>query len=184
MTDLTGDATVEQAIVVDDDPVIRAILRSTLAGIGIGVHLAACGAEASTIARRIKADLFILDLVMPRMNGLQACRTLRTMEAYGETPIVVLTGHNSEDAQAAAFQAGATMFLAKPFRPAILLKALAPLLGGLVPVHSAEASPHLAPHSELWGQADPEYRNQLWGQMDARRTAIRLALGTTGLDID
>jgi two-component system alkaline phosphatase synthesis response regulator PhoP len=182
MTNLAEDPAVEQAIVVDDDPVIRGILRSTLAGIGIGVHLASCGGEACTIARRIKADLFLLDLLMPRMNGLEACRTLRSMAAYANTPIVVLTGHHSEDAQAAAFDAGATMFLAKPFRPAIMLQALAPLLSGLVPGNGAGTQ--LTQHSDLWGQADPEYRNQLWGRLDARRTAIRLALGTAELKID
>jgi CheY-like chemotaxis protein len=175
---------VEQAIVVDDDPVIRGILRSTLAGIGIGVHLASCGGEASTIAKRIKADLVLLDLLMPRMNGLEACRNLRRMPAYTSTPIVVLTGHHSEDAQVAAFDAGATMFLAKPFRPASLLQALAPLLRGLVPGHGGGVRSPLGQPSDLWGQADPEYRNQLWGRLDAQRTAMRLALGTTALKLD
>jgi CheY-like chemotaxis protein len=175
MTASAGKLPVQQAIVIDDDPVIRAILRSTLAG---------SGAEASIIARRIKADLFLLDLVMPRMNGLEACRNLRNMAGYTETPIVVLTGHNSQDTQEAAFQARATMFLAKPFRPAILLQALAPLLGGLVPGNGTGAREQLTRPSELWGQADPEYRNQVWGRLDARRTAIRLALGTTGLGIE
>jgi CheY-like chemotaxis protein len=178
------DPPVEQAIVVDDDPVIRSILRSTLAGIGIGVHLASCGAEANTIARRIKADLFMLDLLMPRMNGLATCRILRSIPAYADTPIVVLTGHHSEDAQAAAFEAGATMFLTKPFRPAILLQALAPLLGGLVPGNGAGARAQLSRQSDLWGQADPEYRNQLWGRLDARHTALHLARGATNLTVD
>jgi two-component system alkaline phosphatase synthesis response regulator PhoP len=180
MTDPAADRRVERAIVVDDDPVIRGILRSTLAGIGIGVHLASCGGEATTIAKRIKADLFVLDLLMPRMNGVETCRTLRSMDGYGATPIVVLTGHCSEDAKTAAFDAGATMFLLKPFRPAILLQALAPLLRGRAAGDGAGAQ--LSQRSDLWGQADPEYRNQLWGQLDARRTAIRLALGAADLE--
>ena len=180
MTASSAERRVQRAIVVDDDPVIRSILRSTLAGVGIGVHLASCGGEATTIAKRIKADLFLLDLLMPRMNGLETCRILRSMDAYCDTPIVVLTGHCGADAQTAAFDAGASMFLLKPFRPALLLQALKPLLGGRTDGDGA----HLPPNSDLWGQADPEYRNQLWGQLDARRTAIRLALGAIDLATD
>ena len=173
---------IEHAIVVDDDPVIRAILRSTLAGIGLGVHLAAGGAQALGVAGRVKADLFVLDLMMPHMNGLQTCRHLRRMDAYATTPIVVLTGHDHAHVEAAAFAAGANMFLAKPFRPESLLRALAPVLNGQRPSHIAGSLQ--TSRTDLWGQADPEYRNQLWGRMDARRTAIGIALGIADLSID
>ena len=98
---------IEHAIVVDDDPVIRAILRSTLAGIGLGVHLAEGGSQALDVAERVKADLIVLDLLMPEMNGLETCRHLRRMESYTDTPIVVLTGHDHAQVEAAAFAAGA-----------------------------------------------------------------------------
>lgn len=120
---------IERAIVVDDDPVIRSILRSTLAGIGIGVHLAADGAEAIAMASRHKVGLLLLDLHMPKLNGLDTCERLRALPGYATTPIVVLTGHGGQRAQDAAAAVGATMFLTKPFRPSGLLRALAHLLG-------------------------------------------------------
>jgi CheY-like chemotaxis protein len=179
---MTAASAVEHAIVVDDDPVIRAILRSTLAGIGLGVHLAEGGTQALDVAGRVKADLIVLDLLMPEMNGLETCRHLRRMESYAATPIVVLTGHDHAQVEEAAFAAGANMFLVKPFRPASLLRALAPLLSGRPPSHSVQSLQ--TGRSELWGEADPEYRNQLWGRLDARRTAIGLILDIPNLRIE
>ena len=181
---MTAASAVEHAIVVDDDPVIRAILRSTLAGIGLGVHLAEGGTQALDVAGRVKADLIVLDLLMPHMNGLDTCRHLRRMHAYAMTPIVVLTGHDHVQVEAAAVAAGANMFLAKPFRPPSLLRALAPLLTGQLPSHSYVVQSLQTGRSELWGEADPEYRNQLWGRLDARRTAIGLALDIPDLRIE
>jgi CheY-like chemotaxis protein len=168
---------VEHAIVVDDDPVIRSILRSTLAGIGVGVHCASDGKEALVVAGRVRADLFLLDLRMPGMNGLEACRALRSVAGYAQTPVVVLTGHANEEAQEASFAAGADMFLTKPFRPAALLLALEPILRGGTAGDVADIQTQDAGRAELWGQTDPESRKQLWGQQDAKRTAALLAGG-------
>ena len=157
---------IERAVVVDDDPVIRGILRSTLAGIGLGVHLAADGAAAIALAQRWRAGLFMLDLQMPGANGLQICRRLRGLPGYQDTPIIILTGHDGARTHAAALAAGASMFLTKPFKPTALLQALAPFLSGQDP---ADLPPPVS--GDLWGQADPEYRNQLWGRLDAARAA-------------
>ncbi len=182
-------APIERAIVVDDDPVIRGILRSTLAGIGLGVHLATDGTEAIAMASRLKVGLFMLDLQMPGTNGLETCRHLRTLPAYARTPIIVLTGHDGPRTQAAALAAGATMFLTKPFKPAALLQTLALILRN--PTHDeASAAGPFTPESTdrdpggLWGQADPEYRNQVWGRLDAERAARRRARGENDLGLD
>jgi CheY-like chemotaxis protein len=175
---------IERAIVVDDDLVIRSILRSTLAGIGLGVHLAADGDEAITMAKRHIVGLFMLDLQMPGTNGLETCRQLRALPQYANTPIVVLTGHDGARAHEAALAAGATMFLTKPFKPAILLRALAPLISGRMPGGEPAADNPVAPADDLWGQADPEYRNQLWGRLDAQRAMARRVLGENDLGLD
>lgn len=171
---------VQRAIVVDDDPVIRGILRSTLAGIGLGVYLAKDGAEAIAMAQRLDAGLFVLDLEMPNTNGLETCRHLRSLERHAHTPIVVLTGHDGPRTHAAALAVGATMFLTKPFKPAALLKAIGPILTGSPHPSGALPWPHTKDSAgDLWGHADPDHRNQLWGRQDAERAAKRRASGET-----
>jgi len=115
-------------IVADNDMVIRGILRSILIGVGQEVHLAVSGEEAVAIASRMQARLVLLDLDMPKLNGLLACERLRALAGYASTPIVILTAYDGEDARRDAARAGATLFLVKPFQPAALLASLSPYL--------------------------------------------------------
>jgi len=115
-------------IVADDDPVIRGILRGKLAAIGQEVFLACDGEEAVALASRMRAAMVILDLEMPRLNGLEACQAIRKLPAHSKTPIVILTAHDGQDAEDAASRVGATAFLTKPFRAAALLEVLARFL--------------------------------------------------------
>lgn len=115
-------------IVADNDVIIRGLLRSLLVGIGQTVFLASCGEETIACAIDVHADLILLDLNMPRLNGLLVCERLRHMPQYRDTPIVVLSVYDGERARHAAERVGATMFLAKPFQPALLLQALSPYL--------------------------------------------------------
>jgi two-component system cell cycle response regulator len=114
----------QTAIVADDDPVIRAILRSALIGIGLDVRLACHGHEAVGLAGRVSATLVLLDLTMPGLDGMAACARIRGLPGYEAVPIIVLTGKHDAPAKAAATAAGATLFLTKPFQPAALLQAL------------------------------------------------------------
>ncbi len=150
----------------------------------MGVHLASDGAEAIVLAARVKAGLFMMDLQMPGINGRDTCRHLRTLTDYARTPIVVLTGYSHPSIQTAAFAAGATMVLSKPFKPTALLQAIAPLLGGDAPAEEYMCGVPLDPQADLWGLADPEYRNQVWGRLDAERAASRLSLGISDLGLD
>lgn len=116
----------QTAIVVDDDPMIRAILRSTLSSIGLDVQLASHGYEAVSLAARKQATLVLLDLAMPGLDGIATCARIRELPGYGEAPIVVLSAKVDQRSATAAKAAGATMVLAKPFQPAALLQALSP----------------------------------------------------------
>ena len=116
----------QTAIVVDDDAMIRAILRSTLTGIGLDVHLASHGYEAVGLAGRIQATLMLLDLAMPGLDGVSACSQIRALPGYDAVPIIVLTAALNPLIGEAAMEAGATMVLRKPFQPASLLQALSP----------------------------------------------------------
>ena len=116
-------------IVADNDAMIRGLLRSMLAGVGQEVLLAVNGEEAIALASQVRAKLVLLDLAMPKLNGLQACERMRALPGCAGTPVVILTTHHGEDVKQAAARVGATLFLVKPFQPAALLQSLSPFLG-------------------------------------------------------
>lgn len=111
-------------IVADDDPLIRSILKSKLEAIDQEVFLANNGLEAVALASKVEASLVILDIKMPKLDGVQACDQIRKLPGYAQTPIVMLTFEDTARAQTLASRAGATMFLVKPFGSAALMLAL------------------------------------------------------------
>jgi CheY-like chemotaxis protein len=117
-----------RVIVADNDVLIRSLLRSLLEGMGQTVILAICGEEAIAFASQVPASLVLLDLNMPRLNGFLTCEKLRRLPGYKTTPIVILSAHNGERERHAAARVGTTLFLAKPFQPAVLLESLSPYL--------------------------------------------------------
>jgi CheY-like chemotaxis protein len=115
-------------IVADDDPLIRDILEATLEPITQTVVLASNGEEAVTLASGMQASLVILDVMMPTLDGLLACAQIRKLPGYAKTPIVMLTSDDTERSQTAASDAGATMYLVKPFGSASLMLTLSRFL--------------------------------------------------------
>ena len=115
-------------LVADDDPLIRSILKANLQAINQDVVLANNGLEAISIASGMDASLIILDIKMPKLDGVQACQQIRKLPGYRLTPIVMLTFDDGEKAQEAASRAGATMFLVKPFGTATMMLALSKFL--------------------------------------------------------
>ena len=126
---MTPDSLAQGVIIADNDAVIRGVLRSILTGLGQDVMIAADGDEAFGIATRRRVSLVVLDLEMPKVNGFVTCYRLRRLPGYAQTPIAILTAHDTADARRAATQIGATLFIAKPFQTADLLQTLAPHLG-------------------------------------------------------
>lgn len=120
----------DSIIIADDDGLMRSLLRSMLIHSGRSVFLAANGEEAVALARCFVARLVILDLRMPRMNGLRACEAIHQLPNYGTVPIAILTSMLTQDAAEAARRAGAAAIFHKPIKPATLLRGLAPFLGG------------------------------------------------------
>ncbi len=104
-------------VVADDESMIRGILRSLLASVGQHVATATDGEFAVHLASRLCAKLIVLDSNMPRLNGLTACERIRALSQHASTPIFVLTVCSKGDAEKAAFKAGATIYMAKPFAP-------------------------------------------------------------------
>jgi DNA-binding response OmpR family regulator len=111
-------------IVADDDPLIRSVLKAKLEAIDQDVFLAHNGLEAVELASRVQASLVILDIKMPKLDGILACEKIRQLAGYAQTPIVILTFDDTEQAQRLTSRAGATMFLVKPFGSAALMLAL------------------------------------------------------------
>jgi two-component system, OmpR family, phosphate regulon response regulator PhoB len=116
-------------LIVDDEPSILDLVRFTLEDADVRVVEASDGAEALLLARRVKPDLVLLDVQMPRLNGLEVCRQLRLEPALTRTPIVMLTAAGQEADRARGREAGADEYLTKPFSPLALLA----LVEALVP---------------------------------------------------
>jgi two-component system KDP operon response regulator KdpE len=99
-------------LVVDDEPQIRRVMRTTLAASGYEVDDARSGEEALEQLRTQRFDLVLLDVNMPGMGGLEACRAMR---GSSELAIIMLTVRNSEEDKIAALDAGADDYVTKPF---------------------------------------------------------------------
>ena len=100
-------------LVVDDDPDLRDSLKRALGYAGYNVESASNGADAVTSLSRSPVDLVILDVLMPMMNGLEACGELR--RKGDDTPVLVLTARDSVDDRVDGLDAGADDYLVKPF---------------------------------------------------------------------
>jgi two-component system KDP operon response regulator KdpE len=107
----TGQGTI---LVVDDDASTRRALRVTLSGMGFTVVEAARGEEALSLARVTWFDAVLLDVDMPGMGGVEACRCIR--RAVARLPILMLTVMDSEDDKVLALDAGADDYITKPFQ--------------------------------------------------------------------
>jgi CheY-like chemotaxis protein len=109
---------------VDDDALLRRLVHDMLEHEGYNVSLASSGPEGLASARGQSPDLFLLDLMMPGMDGFEVCREIRRDHRLSAIPVVMLTAMNSSDVNKKALAAGADMCVSKPFRPDTLLNAV------------------------------------------------------------
>jgi two-component system chemotaxis response regulator CheY len=110
-------------LIVDDDPSIRKLVATTLEDVaGFELVEAADGDEALERAAEKAPAIVLLDIDMPGIDGLEACRRLRAEPGTAEATVVMLTAAAGEDAERAAEEAGADLFLTKPFSPLELLR--------------------------------------------------------------
>jgi two-component system, OmpR family, KDP operon response regulator KdpE len=112
-------------LVVDDDPGILTAIKQALVKHQYEVTTAVDGVEALDLYQRLQPDLLLLDLMMPRLNGLEVCRQIR---AQAPTPIIILSVKGSEADIVSALDLGADDYLVKPFRLAELLARLRAVL--------------------------------------------------------
>ena len=110
-------------LIVDDDPLIRKLIATTLESVAdFRLEQASDGFEALEHALAERPEMIFLDVDMPRLNGIEACRRLRSDPATARATIVMLTGDSGDVAERSAQGAGADLFLTKPFSPLHLLR--------------------------------------------------------------
>jgi len=106
---------------IDDSSTIRQLVRYTLTSAGYQVIEAVDGPDALAKLNAQRIDLFLSDINMPAMNGLDLTRKIRAMPAFKFTPIVLLTTESEPAKKAAGKAAGATGWIVKPFSPEQLI---------------------------------------------------------------
>lgn len=109
-------------LIVDDDPDIIEILTYNLSNEGYNVKSAVNGIEALKKAKKFIPDIILLDVMMPEMDGIEACSNLREIESLSKSMIIFLSARGEDFTQIAAFDAGADDYINKPVKPKILLK--------------------------------------------------------------
>jgi CheY-like chemotaxis protein len=110
-------------LIVDDDPFIRKLVSTTLEDVaGFEPAEAPSGDEALELARAAPPALVFLDIDMPGLDGYEVCRRLRAEPVTSNATIVMLTAAAGEEAEREAEEAGADLFLTKPFSPLELLR--------------------------------------------------------------
>jgi len=120
-------------LIVDDEPQIRRVLRTTLISAGYAVLEARNGEEALEQIRTERVDLILLDVNMPGISGLEACREIRQTS---DIPIVMLTVRNTERDKVQALDAGADDYVVKPFGSEELMARIRATLRRAAPTES------------------------------------------------
>jgi two-component system KDP operon response regulator KdpE len=125
-------------LVVDDEPQIRRVMRTTLTATGYEVSDARSGEEAVEKLGDEKFDLILLDVNLPGMSGLEACRVIRRETLVPDVAIIMLTVRNAEKDKVEALDAGADDYVVKPFgTPELLARIRAALRRAPLPQDSA-----------------------------------------------
>lgn len=106
-------------LIVDDEPDVRAILRATLEG-EYEVLEAHDGLDALEKIERVEPDFVLLDVMMPLMDGFQACEAIRASERFSNVPVMFLSALGSKEGMKKGYGKGANLYLTKPFEPARL----------------------------------------------------------------
>lgn len=101
-------------LVIDDEPTQRMLTHEALIQRGYRVEEADSGEAGLEVARHLKPDLILLDVLMPGMDGFDVCRTIRADKTLYRTPVVIVTALEDLDSIEIGFEAGATDFIAKP----------------------------------------------------------------------
>jgi|TARA_R110000737_G_scaffold324558_1_gene337562 two-component system alkaline phosphatase synthesis response regulator PhoP len=123
-------------LLVDDEKDILDLLKYNLEKEGFNVETASDGVEGLDKAKALRPSLILLDLMMPRMDGIETCGLIRQEASLNETIIVFLTSRSEDYSQVACLEAGADDFITKPIRPRVLIAKISALLRRTVRVEN------------------------------------------------
>ena len=115
-------------LLVDDEPDILDIISYNLKAEGYKVKTASSGREGVEKAKKVRPDLILLDVMMPEMDGIEACEQIRKTPGLEHTIIAFLTARGEDYSQVAGFEVGADDYIAKPVKPKVLTSRLKALL--------------------------------------------------------
>ena len=118
----------KKMLTVDDSPSVRKLVKFTLKAKGYEASSAGDGLEALDLLKQEVFDAIILDINMPRMNGLEFLRTIKADDQYAGMPVIMLTTEGQDDDKDKAVALGATAYMVKPFKPTQLLTLLEKIL--------------------------------------------------------
>jgi len=122
-----GNKPTQKVLVVDDEEPILELLKYNLEKQGYDVRTAADGYQAVEQAKKFHPDLVLLDIMMPKMDGVEACRQIRAIPELVNTFIVFLTARAEEYSEVAAFDVGADDYILKPIKPRALMSRISAL---------------------------------------------------------
>ncbi len=118
----------QKILVVDDEPDILELIEYNLKKEGYQVYTASNGLEAISSAKKHLPDLIILDIMMPKLDGIETCRQLRSIPEFKSTFIVFLTARSEEYSEISGFNVGADDYIAKPIKPRALISRINAIL--------------------------------------------------------
>lgn len=111
----------QKILIVDDEPDILELIEYNLKKEGYSVITASNGLEAIQMAKKHLPDLIILDIMMPKLDGIETCRQLRAIPDFKNTYMVFLTARSEEYSEISGFNVGADDYIAKPIKPRALI---------------------------------------------------------------
>lgn len=115
-------------LLVDDEPDILEIVGYNLGQEGYSIYKAENGVKAIEAAKKIEPHLILLDIMMPEMDGIEACEKIRELEGLEDVIIAFFTARNEDYSQVAGFDAGADDYISKPVKPKVLVSKVKSLL--------------------------------------------------------
>lgn len=115
-------------LIVDDEKDILEFLSYNLKKEGFKVYTAENGEEAIKVAEKKRPHLILMDVMMPKMEGMEACEKIRQLEGFNNVIIAFLTARSEDYSQIAGFEAGADDYIMKPIKPKVLISRLKALL--------------------------------------------------------
>lgn len=110
------------ALIIDDDPDMRSVITFVLEEAGFEVYEECDGEAGLSSARELRPDVVLIDWMMPRMSGIDACRHLRKDADHRSTAVILLSAKAQESNISDGYAAGAQDYIVKPFSPADLVK--------------------------------------------------------------